>query len=63
MHGRSEPENFEARNERIETGAPAKDGGKLEPASDERKEGECYQWKAKGKCTKGDACSFRHDEK
>ena len=24
------------------------------------KQGECYQWKAKGKCTSGDACSFRH---
>ena len=31
-------------------------------ASVERKQGEYYQWKAKGMCTKGDACSFRHDE-
>ena len=28
----------------------------------ERKSGECYQWKAKGQCTKGDARSFCHDE-
>ena len=31
-------------------------------ASVERKQGECCQWKAKGMRTKGDACSFRHDE-
>ena len=24
--------------------------------------GECYQWKAKEQCSKGDTCSFRHDE-
>ena len=24
--------------------------------------GDCYQWKPKGQCTKGNACSFRHDE-
>ena len=51
---------FEARNERIETGAPAK--GKGKSVSDERKQGECSPWKAKGRRTKGDACSFRHDE-
>ena len=26
-----------------------------------RKQGKCYQWKAEGQWTKGDACSFRHD--
>ena len=52
--------NFEARSERIEKGAPAK--GKGKPVRAERKQEECYQWKAIGKCTKRDACSFRHDE-
>ena len=28
----------------------------------ERGQGECYQWKAKGRCSRGDKCSFRHDE-
>ena len=28
----------------------------------ERGQGECYQWKAKGQCSRGDKCSFRHDE-
>ena len=27
----------------------------------ERGPGDCYQWKAKGQCSKGDNCSFRHD--
>ena len=26
------------------------------------KAGECHQWKAKRQCSKGDACSFRHDD-
>ena len=43
--------NFQARNERIETGVLVKTHN-----------GKCCQWKAKGQCTKGDACSFRHDE-
>ena len=53
--------NFEARNKRIEKGTPAK--GKGKPVSVERKQGECNPWNAKGKCTKGNACSFGHDEK
>ena len=24
--------------------------------------GECFQWKAHGQCSKGDSCSFSHDE-
>ena len=28
----------------------------------ERGQGECYQWKAKGQCSRGDECSFLHDE-
>ena len=42
-------------------GTPAK--GKGKPVCFEVKQGECCQWKAKGQRTKGDACSFRHDEK
>ena len=26
------------------------------------KVGECYQWKSIGQCSKGDSCSFRHDQ-
>ena len=58
VRGRSEPEILMP--EMKETGAPAK--GKGKSTSVKRKQGECYQWKAKGQCTKGDACSFRHDE-
>ena len=32
-------------------------------ANDERKVGECFQWKAHGQCSKGDQCSFSHDKK
>ena len=28
----------------------------------ERGQGECYQWKVKGQCSRGDKCSFRHGE-
>ena len=35
---------------------------KGKPVSAEGEQGECYQWKATGQCTKGDPCSFRHDE-
>ena len=28
----------------------------------ERGQGECHQWKAKGQCSRGDKCSFWHDE-
>ena len=27
----------------------------------ERGQGECYQWRAKGQCSRGDKCSFWHD--
>ena len=53
--------NFEARNERIETEVLVKTRkGKL--VTVERKHGECCRLKAKEQCTKGNACSFRHDE-
>ena len=33
----------------------------LRVAGVERGQGECYQWKAKGQCSRGDKCSFPHD--
>ena len=51
--------NFKGRNERIETGVLLKTQ-KGKNASVERKSGECYEWQAKGRCSRGDACSFRH---
>ena len=44
--------NFDARNERIETGAVV---------TSRRRQGVCCQWKAKGQRSRGDRCSFRHD--
>ena len=52
--------NFDARNERIETGAVVTNRRGQRGA--ERGQGECYQWKAKGQCSRGDTCSFQHDE-
>ena len=52
--------NFDARNERIETGAVVTNRSGLSGV--ERGQGECYQWKASGQCSRGDSCSFRHDE-
>ena len=51
--------NYDARNERIETGAVITSGRGL--SGIERGKGECYQWKAKGQCSRGDKRSFRHD--
>ena len=46
--------NFEARNQRTVTGTPAK-SKKQRAFGQRRKEaGDCYQWKASGKCKKGD---------
>ena len=51
--------NFDARNERIETGAVVtKRRGQR---GVHRGQGECYQRKAKGQCSRGDKCSFWHD--
>ena len=52
-------DDFDARHEKIETGAVVKshrgvsgvEGGK----------GICYQWKEKEQCSKGDQCSLRHE--
>ena len=54
--------NYQVRNERIETGILVKTQTRKND-SVERKSGECFQWNAKGHCTKGDACSFRHNDK
>ena len=51
--------NFDARNERIETGALVTNRGGQRGV--ERGQGECYQWKAEGQCSRGDQCSFRHE--
>ena len=52
--------NFDARNERIETGAvvPKRRGQR----GVGRGQGECFQWNVKGQCSRKDKCSFRHDE-
>ena len=50
--------NFDARNERIETGVT----NRRCQRGVERGQGVRYQWKAKGQCSRGDKCSFRHDE-
>ena len=51
---------FDARKERIETGAVVKSRKGLSGV--ERGPRECNQWKSKGQCSKGGSCSFRHDE-
>ena len=52
--------DFDARNERIETGAVVTN--RRVQRGVETGRGECYQWKAKGQCSRVDKCSFRHDE-
>ena len=52
--------NFDARNERIETGAVVMNCRGQRGV--ERGPGECYQRKTKGQCSRGDSRSFRHDE-
>ena len=51
--------NFDARNERIETGAVVASRRGLRGI--EKGKRVCYQWKAKGQCSRGDRCSFLHD--
>ena len=51
--------NFAARHEKVETGAVVKSQKKL--CGFERGKGICFQWKAKGQCSRGDQCSFRHE--
>ena len=52
--------NFDARHERIETGAVVTN--RRGQRGVERGRGKCCQWKAKGQCSRGDSCSFQHDE-
>ena len=51
--------NFDARSERIETGAVVP--SRRRSSGIERGQGVCCKWKAKGQCSRGDRCSFRHD--
>ena len=53
--------NFEARNDGTAIGASAKQGDKGDEKRGDREQGECYLWTAKGKCSKQDSCSFKHD--
>ena len=53
--------NFKIWNEVVEIGAAAK-GQKRKKFNVERKVGEYDHWKANGQCSKGDSCSFRHDQ-
>ena len=53
--------NFEARNERTVTWHRRKAMAKGSPSGLSENMEKCYQRKAKGKCTRKDACSFRHD--
>ena len=52
--------NFRVPNEIMERGSATK-SQKRKKAFVERKVGECFQWNAKGQCSKGDSCSFSHD--
>ena len=52
--------NYDARNEKIETGAVVTSRWGL--SGIERVKGICHQWKAKCQCSRGDQCSFQHDE-
>ena len=60
LHQKIRNRNSEDGNDRTATGTPAKHRDKVDEKSGARKQGDCYQWKAKGKCSKGDACSCRH---
>ena len=52
--------NFDARNERLETGALVTNRRGQRGVA--RGPGECYQWKPTGQCSRGDSCCFQHDE-
>ena len=51
--------NFDARHEKIETGAVVKNRKGFSGV--ERENVFCHQWTEKGQCSKGDQCSFRHE--
>ena len=52
--------NVDARNERIESGAVVK--RRKGQCGVEKGQGICNRWKAKEQCSRGDKCSFQHDE-
>ena len=52
--------NFDARHRTIETGAVVTN--RRSQRGLEKGQGECNQGKAKGQCSRGDKCGFRHDE-
>ena len=52
--------NFDARNEKMKTGAV--DASRTGLSGIAKRTGRvCCQWKAKGQCSRGDQCSFRQD--
>ena len=51
--------NFGARYGNYETSAVVNNQGTKQ--REQRSQGDCWQWKANGQCSKGDNCSFRHD--
>ena len=51
--------NFEARNGRIESNMLVKN--QREQRHVLEGQGDCWQWKVIGQCSKGDTCSFGHD--
>ena len=51
--------NFGARNGIFERNAVVKNQGTKQRV--QRTLGDCWQWKARGQCSAGDNCSFRHD--
>ena len=61
IHQQLRTRNFRARNEIVERGAVMK-RPKGRKAVVERKVAECYQWKAIGQCSRGDSCSFSHEQ-
>ena len=52
--------NFRVRSDVVEKGSVTK-SQKGKKAYVERKVGECFYWKAHGRCSKGDSCSLSHD--
>ena len=51
--------NFEARNGNFKTSSVVKN--QVMKQREHRSQGDCWQWKANGQCSKGDNCSSRHD--
>ena len=51
--------NFGSSNGNYEKNAVVKNQGTKQ--REQRRLGDCWQWKANGQCSNGDSCSFRHD--